>query len=231
MLKVPGKLQVLDGVVITPELSRSVLSRINPIFLHLTRVEGTASLGTQDVEMPLGDSMKTGGSGKGRLDLVDMKVQPSGLLTELLKLGGLTDDRMYTVQVSGLDLLLERGRISYKDFTLTFPNEFDMKFYGSVGLDETLDLVVSLPLRAALLERLGVRGPVADYARALTGSRVDIPLVGTRLNPKLDLSRVDVGSLVERAVKESTGKATEDLLQGLLGGKKKEPKQDKAPNK
>jgi hypothetical protein len=194
-------------------------------------VEGRAALGTQDVQVPLGESMKTSGQGKGHLDLVDMKVQPGGLLAELIRLGGLTDESMYTVQVSGLDFLLENGRIVYRDFTLTFPREYDLKFYGSVGLDDTLDLVVSLPVRAALLERLGARGPVAEYAQALTGSRVDIPLVGTRLKPKLDVSQVDVKPLVERAIKESTGKAAEGLLKGLLGGKDKERKQGKQPDR
>ncbi len=225
-LKMPSRTNLLENVTITRELSTSLLSRINPIFLHLTRVEGRAGLQMEDLVLPLDESIKTAGAGQGELDLADMKLQPGGLLADLLKLGGLTDERMYTVVVSGLSFLIKDGRISYKDFTLTFPNGFDLKFYGSVGFDDTLDLSISLPVRPELLARLGVKGPVADYARVLSGLRVDIPLVGTRQKPKLDLARVDFKSLVERAVKE----LSKEKLEGLLRGpSREEPKATPGP--
>ncbi len=230
-LNMPGQTKLLDNVAITQELSTSLLSRINPIFLQLTRVEGRVGLRLKDLMLPLGESIKTSGAGQGQLDLVNMKAQPGGLLAELLALGGLTDQQMYAVTVSGLTFLIKDGRISYEDFTLTFPNDFDLKFYGSVGLDETLDLSVSLPVRPELLARLGVKGPVAEYARVLTGSRVDIPIVGTRQKPRLDLKRVDVKSLIERAVKESSGQKLEGLLRGLLDDKEKEPDKEEPKRK
>ncbi|HUW84816.1 MAG TPA: hypothetical protein VMZ31_18695 [Phycisphaerae bacterium] len=224
-LKMPSRTNLLENVAITRELSTSLLSRINPIFLHLTRVEGKAGLQLKDIVLPLDESIKTTGAGQGQLDLADMKLQPGGLLADLLALGGLTDERMYTVVVSGLSFLIKDGRISYKDFTLTFPNDFDLKFYGSVGFDETLDLSISLPVRPELLARLGAKGPVAEYARVLSGLRIDIPLVGTREKPKLDLARVDVKSLVERALKELSGEKLDGLLRGAIRDQGKE--QDK----
>ena len=74
---------------------------------------------------------------------------------------------------------------------------------------------------------LDVPAAVAEYARHLAGARVDIPLVGTRTKPKLDLKRVDVAALVQRAIKASSGKAVDDLLQGLLRGKQKPPPDEK----
>jgi hypothetical protein len=221
------KVRVLKQVAVTPELAGSMLSRINPIFLHLTRVEGTVFLTTEGLSLPLGELFKTQASGVGRLDLVRMKVQPDGLLAELLTLGGLPGADQYAVEIGGLDFAIQDGRISYQDFTLTFSKEFNLKFYGSVGLDETLDLVVSLPIGAALLERLGVRGPLSEYARKLTGSRVDIPIIGTRLKPRLDFARVDVESLVRGAVQEEAGRTIGDLLRGLQRDNQKEnPDQD-----
>jgi hypothetical protein len=213
-LKMPGRTRLLENVTVTPQLSASLLSRINPIFLHLTRVEGKAGLQLKDLVLPLDESIKTAGAGQGQLDLADMKLQPGGLLADLLKLGGLTEERMYTVAVSGLSFLIQGGRISYKDFTLTFPNGFDLKFYGSVGFDDTLDLSISLPVRPELLARLGVKGPVVEYARVLSGLRIDIPLVGTRQKPKLDLARVDFKPLVERALRELSREKLEGLLRG-----------------
>ena len=203
-----------------------MLSRINPIFLGMSRVEGTVFLTTEGILLPLGELFKTQASGVGRLDLGKMKVQPDGLLAELLKLGGLPEAEQYAVEVGGLDFAIKDGRIGYQDFTLTFSKEFNLKFYGSVGLDETLDLVVSLPVGAGLLERLGVRGPVSEYARKLTGSRVDIPIVGTRLKPKLDFSRVDAEALISGVIQEEAGQKLGDLLRGLQGDDKKDKKEE-----
>ncbi len=231
VLRVPGRLAVLEKVAVTRELADSVLSRINPIFLHLSRVEGIASLDVADVAMTLGEGMTRGGSGQGRLDLENMRLAPGGLLTELLVLGGVPEARDYAVLVSGLDFALKDGRIWYKDFTLTFSETFDLKFYGSVGLDETLDLVVSVPISAELLRRLGVRGSAVAYAERLAGSRVDLPLVGTRLKPRIDLSRVDVRKLVETAAKKEAGSRLDDLLRGLQKRSDDKKTDEKAPKK
>ncbi|MBN2446278.1 MAG: hypothetical protein JXO22_06115, partial [Phycisphaerae bacterium] len=104
--------------------------------------------------------------------------------------------------------------------------DFELRFYGSVGLDDTLDLVVSIPVRPALLKRLGVTGPLDEYASVLAATRIDIPLVGTRQKPQLDFSRVDTKALVEQAVKATAGKALEQGLGNLLGGDKGEAKKD-----
>jgi len=78
------------------------------------------------------------------------------------------------VTMDGVDFTLKDGRIWYDNLTMVFPENFDLKFYGSVGLDETVDLTVSVPVRAKLLERFGVRGPVVEYARLLEGARVAV---------------------------------------------------------
>jgi len=86
-------------------------------------------------------------------------------------------------------------------------------------------MAVSVPVRAELLQRLGVRGPVLDYARLLSGTRIAIPLTGTRLKPGLDLSKVDLRPLIDRAVKalltEEAAKRFQELLQGRKKDKEK----------
>jgi hypothetical protein len=220
-LRMPGRNPVLDGVRITPELCREILSRINPIFYDVAAADGTAYLAVNNLVFPLGDDTKATAAGGGRLELVSMRVEPAGLLGELLAMSGRVPREMVTVKVRGLDFVVQDGRISYREFSLLFPGEFDLDFFGSVGLDDTLDLSVSVPVRAGLLERMGVRGRAAQYAEKLTGSRVDIPIVGTRQRPVIDLKKVDVESLVQRALKKSAGDSIESTLKGLLQGKKK----------
>jgi hypothetical protein len=199
-------------------LARQLLSRVNPIFGNVTQAEGSASLEAQDVELPLSDAIKRQGAGRGRLDLRDLRIKPAGLFSEVIALGGLKSEETCSVKVDGVDFALKDGRLAYENFTLTFAGDFDVRFRGSVGFDNTLDLAMSVPVRAALLERFGVRGPAAEYARLLAGSRVEIPIAGTRLNPKLDLARVDLKPLIERAVRESAGQKAGGLLQNLGAG-------------
>ncbi len=199
-VRIPGALALLEGVEVTPLLGQLLLSRINPVFMQMTRTEGRVSLNVQDIAFPLGDSAKTSGQGKGRLDLATVKVQPSGFLQVLLELGGYGGDRMHAITFGTLDFVIRDGRVVYDNFTMTLPPDFDLRFRGSVGLDSTLDLIVSVPVRKGLLEKLGVKGPALAAAEQLTGLRVDIPVAGTRERPQLDLSKVDVKKLLSEAI-------------------------------
>ncbi|TWT42214.1 hypothetical protein RAS1_33440 [Phycisphaerae bacterium RAS1] len=222
-LRLPGATKLIENVPVTNDLCRSVLSFINPIFLALSRVEGRLSLDTRDVTVPLGRSFKTKTSGRGRLVLAKMSIAPDGLLSELLEYGGMPKQEQYGVEVSGCDLTLERGRLAYKDLTLRFSKDFDLRFSGSVGLDETLDLVVSLPAGVGLLKKLGVKGDLSGYVEKLKGTRVELPLVGTRTKPKFDFGRVDVKKLMQGVLE----KGAESLIEDVLGDLQKDSKDRK----
>jgi hypothetical protein len=57
---------------------------------------------------------------------------------------------------------------------------------------------------------------VLEYARVLEGVRVEVPVVGSRLAARLDLSKVDTAALVRRAaqalLKEKLRGGLEDVL-------------------
>jgi len=211
VLRLPKTLQVLKEVQLTQRFSKEVLSRVNPIFAGLGYVKGKVDLRFDGVEIPMGDSMNTGGKGTGRLDLSEMKIKPSGILTQLLKWQGVpTEVDYYTVDMSGIDFLIRNGGVEYDNFTFTFPEDVKIGFSGRVGFDDSVSMKVWTPVTATLLRKLGVSGPVDDYARVLKGARVAIPMAGSRKTPKLDLSRVDVKPLIK--------KAAENLLKEKAGG-------------
>lgn len=220
VLKIPDRLDALETVVITKELGEQLLSRINPIFSQMARVEGNVSFSTQDILVPLGDSLTKGGSGRGRLDLKNMKIQPGGILGDALALGGLNKSDLYSVTVSSVDFLIKNGRIYYDNLTMTFPGEFDLKFLGSVGFDGTLDLVMSVPIRPALLEKLGVKLGSAEIGKRFAGTRINIPLTGTREHPKLDFSKVDKAALLKGIVPDTPEKAVDTVLKALQDNSK-----------
>lgn len=227
-LLIDGELRLLEGVKVTPLLGSSLLSRINPIFLHMTEVEGSVFLNVAKLRAPLGASLNRQGSGAGRLDLRNVKMRPGGPLAELLELGGLGASEKYTVEFGKLDFRLRDGRVEYQDFRVKFPQSFDLRFSGSVGLDDTLDLLVSIPVRPALLKRLGVSESTLQFLRNFEKARIEVPLAGTREQPRIDLSKVNVEKLVRDLLAPDSPQDTlNNILRGLQGGRKPEPKPDR----
>ena len=216
LYRLPGSHRILDALKITPQMSRDLLSRFNPIFTELTHAEGEVSLDVEDLLLPLGDEIKRGGAGKGHLDLRNLKVRPKGILQILLGLESLKWGEQLDARVEGVDFVIRDGRIWYENFVMWFAPGYDLRFSGSVGFDDSLDLVVSVPVSRELLERLTVLGPVADYARVLEGVRVVVPLMGTRGKPRLDFAEVDIGPIIQRAIeillREQGGKILGDLF-------------------
>ena len=217
--RLTGNVKILEGITIDRELCRRLLTRFNPVFGQLASAEGRVSLETKDLVLPLSSEIKQAGSGSGHLDLTGLKVQPEGILAELVALGTITTGDTSPITVRGIDFVIRNGRVHYDNFIMIFPDDFDLRFYGSVGFDDTLDLVVSVPIRAGLLKKLKVFGPISDYIRVLEGVRVEIPLMGTRQEPIPDFSKVDINELIKRAGKillnEELNKQVEDLLKGF----------------
>lgn len=217
ILTMPDQVSVLEKVRIDKKAGKQLLGRINPIFSDLTQLDGTVTLAVQEMYLPLGAELVRTGRAKGRLDLSDLRLQPAGVLGELLDAVNMGQKGPMLVQVKGVDLDFRDGRISYDNFTLVLAGNLDLVFKGSVGLvDNSVDLTVSVPIRAGLLEKLGVKGPVGDLARMLEKVRIDIPLSGNRLATKLDLAKVDIRPLIQQAtkelLKEGAGRTIEDLL-------------------
>ena len=208
----------LQELPVTQQISKDLLSRVNPVFAETTSITGKVSLAAEDLVLPLGKEISESARGRGRLDLKQLKVAPEGILAELLRFGFADPATSRQMSVRGVDFVIRDGRVHYDDLALVFSEDFELGFRGSVGFDDTIEMAVSVPVSAALLERFGVRGPVGEYARVLDRMRVEIPLVGTRMNPRLDMSQVDIGSLVQQAAEallsEQAGKIISDILKG-----------------
>jgi hypothetical protein len=221
-LTMPGKLVVLDNIQINREVGPKVLSRLNPIFGKLLSLEGRITLVTRDIDVPLGEAIKKrgpdSGTGSGHVDLSGLQFEPDGMMAELLKLGGLGGKQL--VRVSGVDFVIRDGALRYDNFTMTFGGSFDLRFRGVVRFDDSIDMVVSVPVRAELLKKLGVGGSAEQYAKLLDGVRIDVPILGTRDKPNLDMAKVDIQPLLKKAAEKMIGKEAGGLFDGLLKGKK-----------
>ncbi len=221
-----GRHVILDRLRVDRDMSNELLSRFNPIFAEVTDIEGEVSLTVEDLLLPVNEAIKTAGAGRGHLDLREMKVRPAGVLATLLQFANLTSEDGTLLRMTGIDFVIRDGRVLYNNFRVAVSDDFDMLFRGAVGFDNSVDMVVSLPLTLPLLERLGVKGPVADYARILGATRVEIPLTGDRRSPSLDLSKVDIRPLIEDATKRLLERRLEDLIRPRDNGREGSPPEE-----
>lgn len=244
MLKMPGTLKVAENIPIDHKLGSDLLSRILAIFYKPRKLTGQVSLTVEDLFLPLGESIKRTGSGRGRLILKDVKIRNGGLIANLTTLGGLapTSD-LASMKINDLVFEIRAGRFYYDDLTATFADTLDMKFSGWVGFDDTLNLKVSLPVLPKQLEKLVEvispeklgSGIGLDKLSPLLGNlpvignrrHVDIRITGTRQKPLLGLP-----SILDSILRPKTGPASKpttkpadplfDLFDNLLKPKPSE---------
>jgi hypothetical protein len=221
-LRIPGLLQLMQDIDLNGEIGKQLLSFINPLFSQVAAMTGKVSMRLQDIDVPLGDGIKRSGTGRGHMDLTNLRIEPGGgAFGTLVKLSGQAGEggqQALDIKVGNPDFQIDNGRIRYDNFTMTFPNGFDVVFHGSVGFDNTVDLLMGIPITAELLQQLGVRGPVAQYASVLKGQRIDVPISGMRGEPKLDFSKVNIGPLVQEAMKKVAGQGLQEGIKGALPG-------------
>ena len=221
VVRITKKRKVIDRVRITPEFAQKVLRRINPVFAGSGSVEGLVSLEVENLVVPLGKDIERRAQGTAQMTIEETSLEPSVFTRLLLELGNMKVGDRIPMAFDPIKLVVKDGRLQYEGLRAVLSKTFDPIFSGSVGLDDTLDLVVSLPVTEELLRRGGVRGRAADYARLLTGSRVKVPLGGTLTNARLDLTKMDLRPLVERAAKALLKEEAKKGLEGLLRGRKK----------
>jgi len=216
MLDIPGRRMLLDKVEVNQEVGEKLLSRVNPIFADAMSLSGKVSLKTEDIHLPLdADQILRSGSGSGRLEFIDFRMRPKGETGNLLALGGIGSGGEVAMQISGLDFRIAKGALHYENFTISFGKAFDLQFKGSVSFDNTTSLMVSVPLNASILGKLGVKKDLLPYARALEGVRIWVPLLGTRTAPQLGWGKVDTQGVVKKLMEASVKGAAGQFLEGL----------------
>jgi hypothetical protein len=215
-----GKQAVLEDVQITPEMAQLLLSRINPIFSNVTAIDGSVSLTTEDLAVPLAAASDKG-SGQGRLDLADLRMKPSGLLSRLLQLGGVATGDALLVKTQGVNFAIREGGIAYDDFQMVFAEDFNIIFSGIVRFDDRLDMTARIPLRPALLRQLGVPTVGVDIAGLV--DHVDLKIGGTRTDPKIT---TDLRELARSLIRQSVGGGLRDILRP---GRDTQPGQQQVP--
>ncbi|MBN1845673.1 MAG: hypothetical protein JW810_08325 [Sedimentisphaerales bacterium] len=210
---------VIENLPLNRPAGRMILAQINPIFVGAAEMSGKASLTLRQVAIPLSGRWRTHGRALGTLSLQDVQLEPKDFFGTLLNLLTLNPTQPQKLNLTDAKLRWENGRIHYDEFALLLAGVYDLQFSGSVGLDRDVALTVSLPVVPNLLSRFGVKGPVEDYARLLTGSRINIPIRGTLDRPLMELTQTNLadllGGISDRLIRQSA----ENILDSILSGR------------
>ncbi len=86
MLRVPGRLQMLDGINLNTQIGKQLLSYVNPLFMDVAGMQGKVSLVVEEIGLPLNEQIKHTGSGRGRFNMQDVRIEPGGAFGILVKI-------------------------------------------------------------------------------------------------------------------------------------------------
>ncbi|MBI3866551.1 MAG: hypothetical protein HY290_32110, partial [Planctomycetia bacterium] len=190
VLVIPGG-PVIEGVELTDQFCDGWLKFIAPILSQATRCSGRFSLDVDESHLLLFDP--AAGDLTGRLHIERGEVLPGPLFDEINNLiGGIIsgvgvaapqdllglDHPLVQIAQQRVEFELHEGRIHHAPMEF-YARGVVIRTRGSVGLDQSLDLVASISLSDDLLSRARLLG-------ALKGQALEIPISGTLRRPRLD---------------------------------------------
>ena len=183
--------RVLDQTPLTPELCNDGLQLVAPMLGDALNVSGSVSLDLRKFRVPLGVDKERAQEIEieGMVQLHDVNAglknpviqSAAGLLAGLLKVE-LPDD-IRVLNDSQVAFSIRNGRVQHQGLVFVFSDlspELRVETSGTVGLDETLDLTLSISIPSSLLGE----GPIA---RRFSDRPLTVQVSGTINEPKLAL--------------------------------------------
>lgn len=232
----PGPL--LERATITPSMCDDVLKYAAPALSGATMAQGQFSIELDQWRLPL-DQPEAGVMG-GRFSIHSIEVGPGPVLNSILatmRLLMARNDAEGTMAVgvpisfelahdSVVHFEMKDGRIHHHGFEMGLGN-LRLRTHGSVGLDQTIDIVAEIDLPGdALVDR--------PFLQALSSKTIVLPIEGTFAEPRINAEALGrsslqavLGALDSLADDEENGEANVmDILEatglfgegGLLGG-------------
>jgi translocation and assembly module TamB len=217
----------IQGVQLTPELVRSWLKYVAPLLADATTVQGLFSLEVTGARIPIYQPALA--SVMGRVILDDASLEPGPFVQQIVgSMDGIMSltkqanplarliqpgQRWLSVPRQQIDFQMEQGRVYHRNLEARV-GELVVRTQGSVGIDQTVDLLAEMPLTDKLLGNDRI-------SATLQGQTLKIPVHGTLTRPELDqrgiaeMGRGMVTNTAERLLQDEIGKG----LQRLLGPK------------
>ena len=180
----PGEITLAKGTLIdhaklTPSATAGALGYALPAFANAGQAEGEISATIDDNRIPLDDFTQT--TLKGTLVIHRATVGVSPVVAEVAKLLGAGHTTMTLATETAVPVQVANGRVYHQNFAFKISGT-TLRTSGSVGFDNTLDLVVDVPIPKDLPALKN--NPL--LVKAVAGKVVKVPVKGTLAKPELD---------------------------------------------
>lgn len=188
---------VIDNFQFTPEMTRNSLKYVAPMLANSTNIQGQFSLSQEYAIIPL-DQPELG-EARGTLLVKSTKVKPGPLfdalaekIDQVLSIVNInrtsrlisSDSVFLQVQNQELHYHMIDGRVFHSPFEVQMKG-ITVRTTGSVGLDESLDLVAEVGFGNMISEDSD-----KPFVKALVSQPLRLPIGGTLKKPEIDMSEV-----------------------------------------
>ncbi|MBD0315272.1 MAG: AsmA family protein [Nitrospiraceae bacterium] len=156
--------------------------------------------------------------GTGHVMVKDGILEGANLLHEavsLLKIAGITlpDARATAFSTLEADVAVKRGVASIEHLLMD-SHDFQATGGGTIGFDQTLDLLVNLHLSPALTQTIVAGSPVAKLAMNEGRLKLPLTIAGTVQAPRYGLELKHLTGKVQQQVQKKVEEAVSGLLKG-----------------
>ena len=196
----------LTDVRLTPEMCRGWIQYAIPLLADATSAEGELSVEAERFDWPIGNT--SAADMEGKLEIRHARVGPSEPVRQMLAVfdtvaklqgrGGVDPRRQTWLEVPQQTIAwkVRRGRVYHDPLKMKI-GELELTSRGSVGLDETLDVVLSVRIPDQWLDG-------RPLLASLRGQTLVFPMQGTLDRPRIssDALKVIRDRLIESAGEE-----------------------------
>jgi hypothetical protein len=224
-----GKGPIVEKVRISPELCRGWLKYVAPLLADATRAEGKFSLNLEGGTVPLmqPETMDVGGIlsiheaqiGPGPLALtyLNLAMQVKAILAGKPAQSAKIDPKKGWILLpeQQVEMRALQGRVHHRGLVMNV-NDVVVRTEGSVGFDQTLELVAAIPVQDKWIEK-------EKLPAALKGQTIYIPIRGHISRPEPDSRVLGSGPAgarrseqpAPRRTEKGRGRIEEELQKGL----------------
>ncbi|OHB79275.1 MAG: hypothetical protein A2Z25_17490 [Planctomycetes bacterium RBG_16_55_9] len=198
LLKTPKPMQIAKGIKINDETARKLLKYVSPLFANAVNAAGIANFHCEQLAVPMSAEAKNAAVVIGTISIDQLRLQASDLLGQILTTG----DRSANMTIHPTRFMLQNGFLHYDDMQIDVGDN-PVNFSGTIGLDKSLDMTVTLPYTLA--------GRTVRVDRDGSAKRITLPLKGTVDNPQIDTSK-----LIEQQVKEQAEEQLRKVFEDIF---------------
>ncbi|HHD64664.1 MAG TPA: hypothetical protein ENK96_09960 [Desulfobulbaceae bacterium] len=212
----PDGARILKDVHIDKPFADGVLAKLHPLFGVLARPSGTVSARMDNFYWPVGPDGKKQARFATVFDISKISLDSRGVLQEVLRLLQVHEQTL-TLKQSEITCVGEKGRIGCTPVKVLVADS-EMTISGSVGMDQTLDYLLEIPVTEKLIGREG--------ARVLEGTTIKVPIRGTLKKPNFNRDLITeafsdlAGQAAKKAAEKAIKKQVEKFVPGLFKGLK-----------